>query len=82
MTNNGSVSKTLSINGSYTIPAGYHDGTGKVTQSITTKAAATYTPGTSNQTIASGQYLSGTQTIKGDANLVSANIKSGSRCDF
>ena len=57
MTNNGSVSKTLSINGSYTIPAGYHDGTGKVTQSITTKAAATYTPGTSNQTIASGQYL-------------------------
>ena len=77
MTNNGSVSKTLSINGSYTIPAGYHDGTGKVTQSITTKAAATYTPGTSNQTIASGQYLSGVQTIKGDANLVSANIKSG-----
>lgn len=41
------------------------------------KVAATYTPGTSNQTIAAGQYLAGTQTIKGDANLVAANIKKG-----
>ena len=31
MTNNGSVSKTLNAGGSYTIPKGYHDGTGKVT---------------------------------------------------
>ncbi len=45
--------------------------------SVTKKSAATYTPGTSNQSIASGQYLSGTQTIKGDANLVAGNIKSG-----
>lgn len=44
---------------------------------VTQKAAATYTPGTANQTIAAGQYLSGTQTIKGDANLVAGNIKSG-----
>ena len=77
MTNQGAVSQTLAINGSYTIPAGYHNGSGKVTQSITTKAAATYTPGTSNQTIAAGQYLSGAQTIKGDSNLVAANIVSG-----
>lgn len=28
-------------------------------------------------TIASGRYLTGTQTIKGDANLVAANIKKG-----
>lgn len=42
-----------------------------------TKAAATYTPGTSNQTIAAGTYLSGTQTIKGDTNLKAANIASG-----
>ena len=48
-----------------------------ITGTITSLAAKTYTPGTSNQTIASGQYLSGVQTIKGDANLVSANIKSG-----
>ena len=49
----------------------------KVTGSISSKASATYTPGTADQTIASGQYLSGTQTIKGDANLVAENIKSG-----
>lgn len=42
-----------------------------------TKTATTYTPTTSNQTIAAGTYCSGVQTIKGDANLVSENIKSG-----
>ena len=44
---------------------------------ITSLAATTYTPGTSDQTIAADQYLSGTQTIKGDADLVAANIKKG-----
>lgn len=43
----------------------------------TTKSATTYTPSTSNQTIAAGTYCSGTQTIKGDSNLVAGNIKSG-----
>ena len=45
--------------------------------SVTKKSAATYTPGTSNQSIASGQYLSGAQTIKGDSNLIASNIKNG-----
>lgn len=49
----------------------------KVTGTMPTKAAATITPGTSNQTIAAGQYLSGVQTIAGDADLISANIKAG-----
>lgn len=44
---------------------------------VTKKSAATYTPGTSDQSIASGQYLNGTQTIKGDSNLTAGNIKSG-----
>ena len=44
---------------------------------VTKKSSQTYTPGTSNQTIGSGQYLSGTQTIKGDSNLVAGNIRSG-----
>lgn len=48
-----------------------------ISGNITSKSAQTYTPGTTNQTIASGQYLSGTQTISGDANLVAANIASG-----
>lgn len=48
-----------------------------ITGTIPSKAAATYTPGTSDQTIAAGQYLSGTQTVKGDANLLAKNIKEG-----
>ena len=48
-----------------------------LTASVTTKGAATITPGTSNQTIASGTYLTGTQTIAGDADLTAANIKNG-----
>ena len=42
-----------------------------------TKGAETFTPNTYNQTISSGRWLTGTQTIKGDANLVASNIKSG-----
>lgn len=54
----------------------YADGV-KYTGSIQSKAAQTYTPTTSDQTIAAGQYLSGAQTVKGDPNLVSANIVKG-----
>lgn len=77
MTNRGAINSTLPINGTYTIPSGYHDGNGTVTQSIPTKSAQTYTPGTVNQTISSGQYLNGNQIILGDADLIPANIKSG-----
>jgi hypothetical protein len=63
MANNGAVNQSLAVNGTYTIPVGYHNGSGKVTQSLTTKAAATYTPGDTAQTIAAGQYLNGVQTI-------------------
>lgn len=77
MPNNGAVNQSLAINGTYTIPTGYHNGSGKVTQTIPTKNAQTYTPGTTNQTIAAGQYLSGIQTILGDPDLIAANIKEG-----
>lgn len=46
----------------------YANGT-KISGSISGKATQTYTPGTSDQTIAAGQYLEGAQTIKGDSNL-------------
>lgn len=77
MPNRGAVNQSLAINGSYTIPAGFHNGSGKVTQNIPTKGAQTYTPGTANQTIAAEQYLTGPQTIKGDPNLKPENIKKG-----
>lgn len=77
MPDRGTVNATLPINGSFAIPAGKHSGSGKVTQDVPTKGAQIYTPGTIDQTIASGRYLSGTQTIKGDANLIPANILQG-----
>lgn len=78
-----SNSKTQSV--TPTVSAGYVSagtaGTitinGSNTEQMTVKAATTWTPTTSNQTIASGTYLTGTQTIKGDANLVAANIADG-----
>lgn len=77
MANNGAVTSILGINGSYTIPKGFHDGTGKVTQSIPIGGASTITPGTANKTISAGQYLSGVQTILGDPELIASNILSG-----
>lgn len=44
---------------------------------IESQAAQTITPGTSNKTIAAGRYLTGTQIIKGDVNLVPENIVEG-----
>lgn len=78
-----SVSGTQSV--TPTISAGYvSSGTagtitvsGSDTEQLTTQSAQTITPGTSNQTIASGTYLTGTQTIVGDADLIASNIKSG-----
>lgn len=77
------VSGTQSV--TPTVSAGYvSSGTagtitvsGSDTEQLTTQAAQTITPTTSNQTIASGTYLTGTQTILGDADLVASNIKSG-----
>ena len=80
-TNTLTLSKTISV--TPTVSAGYvASGTAgnsavSLTASVTTKGATTYTPTTSDQTIASGTYLTGAQTISGDANLVAGNIKSG-----
>lgn len=80
-TNTITLSKTVSI--TPVVSAGYvASGTAanasvSLTASVTTKGATTYTPTTSNQTIAASTYLTGAQTIEGDANLVASNIKSG-----
>jgi len=81
-TNTLTLTKTISVTPRVTTAGYVSAGTAgnssvSLTASVTTKAAATITPGTSNQTIASGTYLTGTQTISGDANLVAGNIKSG-----
>lgn len=52
-------------------------GTTTATKQLSIKGSKTYTPGTTDQKIVGGYYLTGTQTIKGDANLVAANIKKG-----
>ena len=78
MTNRGAVSQTLSANGSYTIPSGWHNGSGKVTQSLTTQGAKSVTPSTSNQTACSAnRWTTGTITIVGSSSLVAGNIKNG-----
>lgn len=66
------------ITASATQTAGYVSaGTKYATKQLTVQAEQTITPSTSDQTIASGRYLTGAQTIKGDANLVPENIASG-----
>ena len=46
-------------------------------EGVSSKGAQTYTPTTTNQTIAAGQYLNGAQTVQGDQNLIPANIAEG-----
>lgn len=71
-----SDSSITSNNNIVTIPAGIY--TSEVSKTVgTAKSAYTYIPTTYNQSISSGYYLTGTQTIAGDANLVPSNIKSG-----
>lgn len=82
-TSTNTLTLSKSVNNTPQVTAGYvSSGTAgssavSLTASVTTKGATTFTPGTSNQTIASGTYLTGTQTISGDSNLVAGNIVSG-----
>lgn len=73
------ISSDGKITASATQSAGYvAAGTKSATKQLTTQAAKTVTPTTSNQTaVASGRYTTGAVTVKGDANLVAGNIKSG-----
>ena len=58
MPNRGAWGSSVGVNGSVTIPAGYHNGSGKVTNSVSTMGGGTYTPSGSAQTIyCSGKYM-------------------------
>ena len=76
------LSKTISVTPNVTTAGYISSGTAgnssvSLTASVTTKAAATITPGTSDQEIASGTYLTGKQTISGDSELKASNIVAG-----
>lgn len=82
-TNTLTLSKTISV--TPVVSAGYvSSGTAgnsavSLSASVTTKAAATYNTSSSDQTIASGTYLTGTQTIKAVtySGLSAGNIADG-----
>ena len=74
-----SVSNTPQVSAGYVSAGTAGNSSVSLTASVTTKAATTYHPSSSQQTIASGTYLTGTQTINAvtTTNLTADNIKSG-----
>ena len=82
MTNRGAINETVAINSTYTIPKGYHNGSGKVSVDVayTSKGSFNYTPSvpTTEKTIQTrNTYMSGNIILKGNSNLKASNIKSG-----
>ena len=73
------VSNTPQVSAGYVSSGTAGNSSVSLTASVTTKAATTYHPSASQQTIASGTYLTGTQTINAvtTTNLTAANIKNG-----
>ena len=73
-----SVSSGGLITASATQAAGYvAAGTKASSYQLPTQGARTITPGAADQAIAAGYYLTGAQTIQGDANLLPENIREG-----
>ena len=58
------ITTTPTVSAGYVSSATASTATVTLTASVTTKAAATYYPSTSDQTISASQYLTGAQTIK------------------
>ena len=90
MVNRGAVSQALGVNGTYTIPEGYHNGSGKVTQNIsiqgadvtgTDRAWATNIScweGVACLGVRNAHYLNGVNWIQGNiSNFYAGNIKKG-----
>ena len=81
MPNRGAVTQTLNAGGSYTIPAGYHNGSGKVTAA----SLASQTPGTAtaSQILAgqtawvNGQKITGTMVNRGELVWDDVNANGG-----
>ncbi len=73
------VSNTPQVSAGYITAGTAGNSSVSLTATVTTQAAQTIYPSASDQTIASGRYLTGTQTIKAvtTTNLTAANIKKG-----
>lgn len=73
------ISTTPTVSAGYVSSATSSTASVSLTASVTTKAATTYHPSTTAQSIASGTYLTGTQTINAvtTSNLSASNIVSG-----
>ena len=73
------VSTTPTVSAGYVSSATASTATVALTASVTTKAATTYHPSTTAQSISSGTYLTGAQTIAAvtTSNLSASNIVSG-----
>ena len=80
MANNGSVSKALAAGGSYTIPKGYHDGTGKVTaNSLASQTSATATAAQilkGKTAYVNGSKITGTMTNKAGTTVKASAVSS------
>lgn len=83
MVNNGPWNGTLGLsndnNGSVTIPAGYHNGLGKITRAYSTYGpSSAFTPGVSDVTIPTkGKFLTADIYCKAEGNLLAQNIVNG-----
>lgn len=77
ITTGASTGDATATPGDILAPKTAYTAAGKVEGIIPTLGARTITPSTENQIVAAGQYLGGTQTILGDPNLTSGNIKAG-----
>lgn len=86
MTNRGAWTSTATSNGSVTIPAGYHNGSGKVTVNVASSSAASYTQtklSTSVSSSVSSFIVSGLPSGLSDSDiafiyLIRYGVKSGS----
>ena len=83
-TNTLTLTKSVSVTPNVTSAGYISSGTAgnasvSLTASVTTQAAQTIYPSSSDQSISSGRYLTGAQTIKAvtTSNLTAANIKNG-----
>ncbi len=77
MPNNGAINKSLNAGGSYTIPAGYHNGSGKVTaNSLASQTSATAAAGNilSGKTAwVNGSKITGSMANRGNLNWSGSN---------